>query len=98
MHETTRGLGDARDPRRRPRLRLNLSASGQTTPPGLSTGGTRRPRSVVRKAAGIEFVGWDPTVGYMIAEVEMKETPEIGVRREGGGIGPVNCPPSQPTR
>jgi hypothetical protein len=26
----------------------------------------------------------------MIAEVEMDEKPEIGVRREGGGIGPVN--------
>jgi hypothetical protein len=34
MHETTRVLGDARDPRHRPRLRLNLSASGQTAPPG----------------------------------------------------------------
>jgi 2-polyprenyl-6-methoxyphenol hydroxylase-like FAD-dependent oxidoreductase len=47
-------------------------------------------RSVVRKAAGIEFPGWDPTTSWMIAEVEMDEKPEIGVRREGGGIGPVN--------
>jgi 3-(3-hydroxy-phenyl)propionate hydroxylase len=47
-------------------------------------------RSVVRKAAGIEFAGWDPTIGYMIAEVEMTERPEMGVRREGGGIGPVD--------
>ena len=47
-------------------------------------------RSLVRKAAGIEFAGWDPTGSYMIAEVEMDEEPEIGMRPEGGGIGPVN--------
>jgi 3-(3-hydroxy-phenyl)propionate hydroxylase len=46
-------------------------------------------RSVVRKAAGIEFVGWDPTTSWLIAEVEL-EDPEVGMRREGGGIGPVN--------
>ena len=46
-------------------------------------------RSVVRKAAGIDFVGWDASTSFMIAEVEMDE-PEIGVRREGGGIGPVD--------
>ena len=47
-------------------------------------------RSVIRKAAGIEFAGWDPTASWLIAEVEMDEEPEIGVRREGGGIGPVD--------
>ncbi|HVN51214.1 MAG TPA: FAD-dependent monooxygenase [Acidimicrobiales bacterium] len=47
-------------------------------------------RSVVRKAAGIEFAGWDATTSWLIAEVEMDEEPEIGVRREGGGIGPVD--------
>ena len=47
-------------------------------------------RSVVRKAAGIDFVGWDATTSWLIAEVEMDEQPEIGMRREGGGIGPVN--------
>jgi 3-(3-hydroxy-phenyl)propionate hydroxylase len=47
-------------------------------------------RSVVRKAAGIEFAGWDPTTSWLIAEVEMDEQPEIGIRREGGGIGPVD--------
>ena len=43
-------------------------------------------RSVVRKAAGIEFPGWDPTISWMIAEVEMDEEPEFGLRG-GGGIG-----------
>lgn len=47
-------------------------------------------RSIVRKTAGIDFPGWDPTTSWLIAEVEMEEEPEIGMRREGGGIGPVN--------
>jgi 3-(3-hydroxy-phenyl)propionate hydroxylase len=47
-------------------------------------------RSVVRKAAGIDFAGWDATASWMIAEVEMSEEPAIGARPEGGGIGPVN--------
>ena len=47
-------------------------------------------RSLIRKAAGIAFPGLDPSTSWMIAEVEMDEEPEVGVRREGGGIGPVN--------
>jgi 3-(3-hydroxy-phenyl)propionate hydroxylase len=44
-------------------------------------------RSTVRKTAGIDFPGFDPTTSWMIAEVEMDE-PEVGRRPEGGGIGP----------
>jgi 3-(3-hydroxy-phenyl)propionate hydroxylase len=47
-------------------------------------------RSLIRKAAGIDFAGWDPTSSYLIAQVETDEEPEIGMRPEGGGIGPVN--------
>ena len=47
-------------------------------------------RSLIRKAAGIDFPGWDPSISFMIAQVEMDEEPEIGMRPEGGGIGPVN--------
>jgi 2-polyprenyl-6-methoxyphenol hydroxylase-like FAD-dependent oxidoreductase len=47
-------------------------------------------RSLVRKVAGIEFPGLDPSASWIIGEVEMREQPEIGTRREGGGIGPVN--------
>lgn len=47
-------------------------------------------RSVVRKAAGIDFAGWDATTSWIVGEVEMDETPEIGMRPEGGGIGPVD--------
>jgi 2-polyprenyl-6-methoxyphenol hydroxylase-like FAD-dependent oxidoreductase len=43
-------------------------------------------RSVIRKAAGIEFPGWDPTRSNLIAEVEMAEEPELGVRRDENGI------------
>ena len=43
-------------------------------------------RSVVRKAAGIEFPGWDPTTSSLIAEVEMAEEPELGIRRDARGI------------
>jgi 3-(3-hydroxy-phenyl)propionate hydroxylase len=44
-------------------------------------------RSVVRRAAGIEFPGWDPTTGWLIAEAETDQEPEFGIRRGGGGIG-----------
>jgi 3-(3-hydroxy-phenyl)propionate hydroxylase len=47
-------------------------------------------RSVVRRATGIDFVGLDPSTSWMIAEVEMDQQPAIGMRPEGGGIGPVN--------
>ena len=47
-------------------------------------------RSVVRKAAGIAFPGSDPSTGWLIAEVEMEEQPVVGMRPEGGGIGPVD--------
>jgi len=43
-------------------------------------------RSVVRKAAGIEFPGWDPSTSALIAEVEMTEEPELGIRRDDTGM------------
>jgi 3-(3-hydroxy-phenyl)propionate hydroxylase len=43
-------------------------------------------RSVIRKGAGIEFAGSDASRSWLIAEVEMTEEPETGVR-PGGGIG-----------
>src|SRR5215213_4304458 len=42
-------------------------------------------RSLVRRAAGIEFPGWDPT-SSLIAEVELVEEPEWGIRRDALGI------------
>lgn len=50
-------------------------------------------RSRVRKAAGIEFPGWDPTTSALIAEVEMSEQPPLGIRNDEigvHGIGKLN--------
>jgi 2-polyprenyl-6-methoxyphenol hydroxylase-like FAD-dependent oxidoreductase len=43
-------------------------------------------RSLIRKAAGIAFPGWDPTTSHLIAEVEMAEEPEWGIRNDALGI------------
>src|SRR5215208_5975235 len=43
-------------------------------------------RSLIRKAAGIEFPGWDPSTSCLIAEVVMAEEPELGTRRDEKGI------------
>src|SRR5580700_6873382 len=45
-------------------------------------------RSVVRKAADIDFAGWDASTSWLMAEVGVVEKPEFGLR-PGGGIGPV---------
>jgi 3-(3-hydroxy-phenyl)propionate hydroxylase len=42
-------------------------------------------RSLIRKAAGIEFPGWDPTTSWLIAEVEMAEEPKWGFRHDALG-------------
>ena len=42
-------------------------------------------RSLLRKAAGIDFPGWDPTTSAILAEVEMTEEPETGIRRTPSG-------------
>ncbi|HEY7016868.1 MAG TPA: FAD-dependent monooxygenase [Gaiellaceae bacterium] len=50
-------------------------------------------RSLIRKAAGIEFAGWDPTVSSLIAEVDVREEPEWGIRHDENGtqaIGPLD--------
>ena len=43
-------------------------------------------RSLVRKTAGIDFPGWDPTTSNILAEVEMTETPPYGVHRSAAGV------------
>ena len=43
-------------------------------------------RSLIRKAAGIEFPGWDPTRSNLIAEVELTEEPPQGPRHDATGI------------
>jgi 2-polyprenyl-6-methoxyphenol hydroxylase-like FAD-dependent oxidoreductase len=43
-------------------------------------------RSLIRKTAGIEFPGWDATTSSLIAEVELTEEPETGMRRTRSGM------------
>src|SRR5207248_5598618 len=42
-------------------------------------------RSVVRKAAGIEFPGWEPTMSFLLAEVELAEEPKWGLHHDAFG-------------
>jgi 3-(3-hydroxy-phenyl)propionate hydroxylase len=42
-------------------------------------------KSLIRKAAGIEFPGWDATTSSLLAEVEMTEEPPTGIRRTPSG-------------
>ncbi len=43
-------------------------------------------RSLVRKTAGIEFPGSNPTTSNLIAEVELSEEPQWGIHRDAIGI------------
>jgi 2-polyprenyl-6-methoxyphenol hydroxylase-like FAD-dependent oxidoreductase len=47
-------------------------------------------RSSVRKLAGIDFPGWDPTMSYLIAEVELAsetgQVPKWGIRHDALGV------------
>jgi 3-(3-hydroxy-phenyl)propionate hydroxylase len=49
-------------------------------------------RSLIRKAAGIEFPGWDPTISSLVAEVEMRQEPELGIRYDENGTQAVGRP------
>ncbi|HXH43569.1 MAG TPA: FAD-dependent monooxygenase [Bradyrhizobium sp.] len=43
-------------------------------------------RSAVRKAAGIDFTGFDPTLSNLMAEVEMRREPIFGLRHDALGF------------
>ncbi|PSJ36684.1 FAD-dependent monooxygenase [Allosphingosinicella deserti] len=43
-------------------------------------------RSLIRKAAGIAFPGWDPSISYLIFEADMSTDPELGVRYGERGL------------
>jgi len=47
-------------------------------------------RSIIRKVAGIEFPGWDPTRSNLIAEVETTEEPPPGIRHDATGVHALN--------
>jgi 2-polyprenyl-6-methoxyphenol hydroxylase-like FAD-dependent oxidoreductase len=56
-------------------------------------------RSLVRKNAGIDFPGWDPTTSWLIAEVEMAEEPKWGFHQDAiGNHGLSRLPHGGPIR
>ena len=46
-------------------------------------------RSLIRKAAGIEFPGWEASISSLVAEAEMSEEPELGLRYDENGTQAV---------
>jgi 2-polyprenyl-6-methoxyphenol hydroxylase-like FAD-dependent oxidoreductase len=46
-------------------------------------------RSLIRKKAGIDFPGWDPSVSYLIAEGEMIGEPVSDIRHGDRGINAI---------
>ena len=47
-------------------------------------------RSPIRRAAGVGFPGWEATISTLIAEVEMAEEPDYGIRHSEVGISGLN--------
>jgi 3-(3-hydroxy-phenyl)propionate hydroxylase len=71
---------------------IDIELSGGTSLRAEYLVGCDGGRSLVRKAAGIDFPGLDPSTSWMIAEVEMDENPEFGFRRDSAGnhaLGPA---------
>jgi 2-polyprenyl-6-methoxyphenol hydroxylase-like FAD-dependent oxidoreductase len=65
---------------------VDVELSGEQTMRAKYLVGCDGGRSTVRKTAGIEFPGWDPSASYLIAEIETEEEPEWGLRRTARGI------------
>jgi len=64
---------------------VDVQLSGDTWLRAEYLAGCDGGRSQIRKAAGIEFPGLDPSTSWMIAEVEMDEEPELGFRHDRAG-------------
>jgi 2-polyprenyl-6-methoxyphenol hydroxylase-like FAD-dependent oxidoreductase len=82
----------------RGREAIGLEQDGTGVDVQLSDGGSLRAsylvgcdggRSVVRKQAGIEFPGWDPSTSYLIAEVDMADEPPWGIHRGENGVNAI---------
>ena len=64
---------------------VDVELSGDTSLRAEFLVGCDGGRSVIRKAAGIDFPGWDPSTSWLIAEVEMDVEPEFGFRSNAIG-------------
>src|SRR5438128_2414081 len=69
---------------------VDVQLSGDTSLRAEYLVGCDGGRSLIRKAAGIDFPGLDPSTSWMIAEVEMDEEPEFGFRRDSAGTHALN--------
>ncbi|MDX6629024.1 MAG: hypothetical protein QOH00_1270, partial [Gaiellales bacterium] len=65
---------------------VDVELSGDQSLRGQYLVGCDGGRSVIRKAAGIEFPGWDPTRSNLIAEVKTTEEPPRGIRHDATGV------------
>jgi 2-polyprenyl-6-methoxyphenol hydroxylase-like FAD-dependent oxidoreductase len=65
--------------------RVNVQLSDGTSLRAQYLVGCDGGRSLIRKAADIEFAGWDPCVSSLIAEVKMNDEPEWGIRDDARG-------------
>jgi 2-polyprenyl-6-methoxyphenol hydroxylase-like FAD-dependent oxidoreductase len=64
---------------------VDVEVSGDTSLRAVYLVGCDGGRSLIRKAAAIDFAGLDPSTSWMIAEVEMDEEPEFGIRYDAFG-------------
>ncbi|HWC10794.1 MAG TPA: FAD-dependent monooxygenase [Acidimicrobiales bacterium] len=69
---------------------VDVELSGDTSLRAEYLVGCDGARSLIRKAAGIDFPGWDPSTSWMIAEIEMDEEPEFGIHRDSAGTHALN--------
>ena len=65
--------------------RVNVQLSDGTSLRAQYLVGCDGGRSLIRKAAGIEFAGWDPSISSLIAEVKMSDEPHWGIRDDERG-------------
>lgn len=65
---------------------IDIALSGGETLRAKYLVGCDGGRSAVRKTAGIDFAGFDPTLSNLMAEVEMNEEPALGLRHDALGF------------
>jgi 2-polyprenyl-6-methoxyphenol hydroxylase-like FAD-dependent oxidoreductase len=91
-------VGELGVPVYRGREVAGFTAGGAGVDIQLAGGETRRAeylvgcdggRSLVRKTAGVEFPGWDPSTSYLIAEIETTAEPTPGFRRGERGMSAI---------
>lgn len=68
---------------------IDIALSNDTTVHATYLVGCDGGRSLIRKAAGIDFPGWDASISNLLAEVYFAEDPEWGLRRDAHGISGI---------